>query len=44
MRKMFGKTLLTSLLTLSGVGGVANAQNTTPPAKPDLEPKAIELL
>ena len=59
MRKMFGKAFLTSLLTLSMVGGVANAQNTTPPAekkttqakkppatppKPDLEPKAIELL
>jgi hypothetical protein len=59
MGKMFGKAFLTPLLALSMVGGVANAQNTTPPAekkttqakkppttppKPDLEPKAIELL
>ena len=59
MRKMYGKACLTSLLGLSMVAGVANAQNTTPPAekkttqakmppatpsKPDLEPKAIELL
>jgi len=55
----FGKALLTSLLALSMIGEVANAQTTAPPAKkkttqtkklsgtppkPDLEPRAIELL
>lgn len=55
-QKFFGGAMLVSLLVLSVAPGVANAQSTTPPAKkrttrsrkppakPDLEPRAIALL